>query len=134
MRQEWIEFEGREGNKILLRPEYVSSLCNNWNNTGCVMVGYDEHMMINDEGRSSSFALVNEPYEQVKQKIMDAEKVDLSDVVVEHFTREEYMYILKILNDHLEELEKVKSIDAINPSSSVNQLRYKINEILKEEE
>lgn len=132
MRQEWIEFEGREGNKILLRPEYVSSLCNNWNNTGCVMVGYDEHMMINDEGRSSSFALVNEPYEQVKQKIMDVEKVDYSNVVAEHFTREEYELIENVM------LHKVDQLAKDEPCTSNyyahDRILIKLNEILKEDE
>lgn len=121
MRQDWIEFEGKEGNKILLRPEYVSSLCNNWNNTGCVMVGYDEHMMINDEGRSSSFALVNEPYEQVKQKIMDAEKVD--------FTKEEYKHLLRLCEN------ATQPNDGYTPDwTKLNPIMNKLNEILKEKE
>lgn len=111
MRQDWIEFEVDHG-KLFVKYYDVESF---------------RHVFNGFAGSCTSISLSNgtnhlilEPYEQVKQKIMDAEKIDLSDVV-EHFTREEYRMLLYCL-----EMSLAKD-------RLVQPLMDKLNEILKED-
>lgn len=76
MPQDWIEFKTIPGENGSLRPEYIYSI-----------VGDNKTTTIT---YSDTAINVAEPYEQVKQKIMDADKIDYSNVIVEHFTKDEY--------------------------------------------
>lgn len=84
MRQDWVEFitdkEAEKCDTVCLRPEYILAIQDRANKG--TRLTYD----CNSETGSVD---VTEPYEQVKRKIMDAEKVEHSEVV-ERFTREEY--------------------------------------------
>lgn len=128
MRQDWIEFEGKKGNKISLRSSWIVQVTE---------VPFDygknigEYATISYEcGNSITTKEIAEPYEQVKQKIMDAEKVDLSDVVVEHFTREEYAHILELF----ENATDVANACGRKASLLTATIMDKLYEILKEEE
>lgn len=131
MRQEWIEFEGREGNKVLLRPEYISSVVEKSGDTGGTTIGYDEHPILDGDQVIATSCNCKEPYEQVKQKIMDAEKVDFSDVAVEHFTNEEYEFIKAILPMCLSEVHF--EIIGQKDKDMFDNIMNKLNEILKED-
>ena len=84
-----------------------------------------------DVGNSVQDIAIAEPYEQVKQKIMDAEKpINLDDIVVEHFTREEYETLLSITQYERDECEQDNMPSRVR---DMNQIINKLNEILKEE-
>lgn len=127
MRQDWIEFEtDKETEKcksVCLRPEHILAIQDRANKD--TRLTYD----CNSEIGSIDVA---EPYEQVKQKIMDVEKVDYSNVVAEHFTREEYELIENVM------LHKVDQLAKDEPCTSNyyahDRILIKLNEILKEDE
>lgn len=128
MRQDWIEFEGNNHKKILLRPEYISSVIDESGTTGITRIGYDEHPILDGEPYLTTLYECKEPYNQVKQKIIDAEKVDLSDVVVEHFTKDEYETILEIVK-----AEKNNTPDHdTGEYAELRRIVDKLNKILKE--
>lgn len=118
MRQDWIEFKTVNGEYGILRPEYITSAVGDNKNT---TITYDDYKLE-----------IMEPYEQVKQKIMDAEKVDLNNVMVKHFTREEYEYILQSLKDaHVDIMFPPQNEDEI---ALYERIKNKLNKILKEKE
>ncbi len=88
MKQDWIEFENISGKKVSLCPKYINAILEKENHTD---IYYDQKPIIDSKsGKLTTIISIAEPYEQVKVKIMDAEMVDTSDVVVEHFTEDEY--------------------------------------------
>lgn len=93
MRQDWIEFKIKDDIFLSLRPEYITKYSMTQEGTRDVTI------VVYEEGDFTKDYYVNEPYEQVKQKIMGAEKVDVNDAV-EHFTQEEFL----LLNSALFEL------------------------------
>lgn len=122
MRQNWIEFEIKDDRFLSLRPEYITKY-------SMVQEGTpDVTIVMYEEGDFTKDYYVNEPYEQVKQKIMDAEKVDLSGVAVERFTKEEY----RLLNTTLFELiwGDVTRLDS--QEVELTALHKKLQSILKE--
>lgn len=97
MRQDWIEFKGREFDKFVVRPEYIMWVAQGGHNSKGEKPTYILVDRMREDGQD--LLTVNEPYEQVKQKIMDAEKAGLNNVVVEHFTKEEYAHILELFEN-----------------------------------
>lgn len=93
MRQDWIEFKIKDDRFLSLRPEYITKYSMTQEGT------HDVTIVMYEEGDFTKDYYVNEPYEQVKQKVMDAEKYDLNDAV-EYFTQEEF----SLLNSALFEL------------------------------
>lgn len=97
MRQDWVEFEQVEytgynggcNSKIIsaihLRPEYITTIKETDHG---VKITYDS-------GYNVDYYLLTDPYEQVKQKIIDAEKYDLDSVTVDRFTEEQYKLLLE---------------------------------------
>lgn len=121
MRQDWIEFKMKGDRLLALRPEYITKYSMSQEE------GSDFTIVMYEEGDFVKDYYVNEPYEQVKQKIMDAEKVDLSDAVVEHFTREEYNILYDLV---VEESEHGIGETYL---AKLTHIKNKLNE-LKEEE
>lgn len=119
MPQDWIEFKTISGENGSLRPEYIYSI-----------VGDNKTTTIT---YSDTAIYVAEPYEQVKQKIMDAERIDLSNVVVEHFTREEYEFIKSILPMSISRVY-IEHDSTGNTERLYKSIENKLNEILKEDE
>lgn len=117
----WVEFVAN-GDRIVVRPEHIIYF-------ETQSMGYTKLWV--DVGRSPQEVVVSEPYERVKQKIMAAEKVDYSNVVAEHFTKEEYEKLLSAVQI------QVDNCTVGHLSAQVNEwrkLENKINEILKEGE
>lgn len=85
MQRDWIEFEVYNkkcgSTKAIFRPEYIVSVGHNSGGKAGILV---------EVGNEAEFIELAEPYEQVKQKIIDAERIDLGDMAVEPFTRGEY--------------------------------------------
>lgn len=120
---DWIEFnvKGDNGYRILIRPSGIiriaevqptSSVPSN-----CTLVFFNENGSIQERE-------IAEPYAQVKQKIIEAEKKSLNKTAVRHFTRDEYKFIketCEFVAGALDERMSAKVID-------------KLNEILKEED
>lgn len=130
MKQGWVEFENISGKKVSLRPKYIGAILEKVNHTD---IYYDQKPIIDGKsGKLTTIISIIEPYEQVKQKIIDVEKVNLSDVEVEHFTIEEY----KILEDVM--IQKLDQLAEDEPCTSNyydhSHLLDKLNEILKEKE
>lgn len=115
MRQDWIEFNMKGDRLLSLRPKYImkySMTQEGSPNTTIVMY---------KEGDFTKDYYVAEPYEQVKQKIMDAEKVD--------FTKEEYKHLLRLCEN------ATQPNDGYTPDwTKLNPIMNKLNEILKEKE
>lgn len=99
MRQNWVEFKMKGDRLLSLRPEYIMkySMCQEENS--------DATIVMYDEGDSVKDYYVYEPYERVKQKIMDAEKSECSEVV-ERFTREEHEVMRELIIKGSELCEK----------------------------
>lgn len=124
MRQNWIEFKKSETDNINLRPEYIIGISE-------FPFNYDENIneptrILYEVGNSVQDILIYEPYEQVKQKIMDAERVDLSDVAIEHFTRDEYEILYKLID--LEAGHTVGTSEYI----PIKRIRDELDKILEE--
>lgn len=120
--QDWIEFKKNETDNLSLRPEYIVGISEFPFDMKNNLSAYTR--VLYDIGNSAQDIAIAEPYEQVRQKIMDAEKVDLSDVVVERFTKEEYKFIEKSLYDHY---------GPNTYSKEYNSIMNKTSEILKED-
>lgn len=130
MRQDWIEFitdkEAKNCKAVCLRPEYIIAIQDRANKG--TRLTYD----CNTETASID---ITEPYGQVKQKIMDAERpINLDDVAVERFTRDEYELLLNSVgyfeaacNDTKENIEFAKRLEPLA------KLKSELNKILKEE-
>lgn len=123
---DWIEFEGWNFGKFMIRPESIEWISQREDREGAVYT----RICVNDGSDVGESMLTSEPYEQVKQKIMNAEKVDLSGVVVEHFTRDEYRTTLELVKDKLLDLGSQPREDVL---AELENIRDKLNEILKEE-
>lgn len=125
---DWIEFETNIGEKVLLRPEYIQSILQFGNHT---MLYYEYIPFGSAQKEATSIIELSEHYEQVKQKIMNAERVDLSNVVLEHFTREKYKtlaYAMNCLNNNYAQ-------DGLsNDADKCAEIERELNEILKEKE
>lgn len=83
--KEWIELIAN-ADRVAVRPENI------------VMYetqagGYTRILV--DSGSLNEEVIVSEPFEKVKQKIADAEEIDLSNIIVEHFTKEQYELLLE---------------------------------------
>lgn len=126
MRQDWVEFEIRDEKKVSLRLEYITGIIEK---EGYVWLCYDEKPFLDGDQKLASFYHVNEPYEQVKQKIIDAEKVDYNNVVVEHFTREEY----ENLRYYAQFYKENNTWDDDEDRNLTDKMLNKLNEILKED-
>ncbi len=122
MRQDWIEFETKKEaercERACLRPERILAIQDREKKG--TRLTYDCN------GETGSVDLI-EPYEQVKQKIMSAERGDLSDVVVERFIREEYEFIANAIDSILSGQVEGPGI------GKALRIRNKLNEILKED-
>lgn len=126
MQQDWIEFKVKGDRLLSLRPGYITKYSmGSEGNSDITVVMYEEGDFVNDY-------YVNEPYEQVKQKIMDAEKVDLSSVAVEHFTRDEYEFIKSILPMSISRVY-IEHDSTGNTERLYKSIENKLNEILKED-
>ncbi len=129
MRQDWVEFKDQHRCMISIRPAYIrafSELNDGCKNKNICEIYYDW----GTEEESTTPIFVKGTYDQVKQKIMNAEKVDLSDVVVEHFTREEYETLLNIARCERDECEHDNIPTRVK---NMNQIINKLSEILKED-
>ena len=143
MRQDWIEFEGWNFGKFMVRPEYVDWVSSHKEfSTKENKDIYYTSIHVDDGSDYGENMYTPEPYEQVKQKIIDAEKVDLSDVVqrekifVEHFTREEYEFLKRWTDGAIMNDEAVFTDEALAEDEDykmVKKIRDKLNEILKED-
>lgn len=125
---DWIEFKKNTTEKIRLRSSRIVGIHElpfdmEKNITARTLLSYEV-------GKTVKEYLIDEPYEQVKQKITDAEKADLSNVVVEHFTREEYETILSCVEYWKETSEWY--VDSKDQKNETDKLIDKLNEILKE--
>lgn len=127
MLQDWIEFEMKGDRLLSLRPQYITKYSMAQEGTSDVTI------VMYEEGDFAKDYYVNEPYEQVKQKIMDAERIDLSNVVVEHFTREEYEFIKSILPMSISRVY-IEHDSTGNTERLYKSIENKLNEILKEDE
>lgn len=124
MQQDWIEFERLDGGNICVRLSNVEFFESRNDFTSGEHKGKPYVILcINDGSDSGENIYLSEPYEQVKQKIMNAEKVDLNDVVVERFTKEEYEFIRQTMNFVAGALDERMSAKVLD----------KLNEILEEE-
>lgn len=121
MRQDWVEFitdkEAEKCNTVCLRPEYILAIQDRANKG--TRLTYD----CNSETGSID---VVEPYEQVKQKIMDAEKVEHSKAI-ERFTRDEYRLILDLVGGDTSFSDVCRDLPTLRAN-----LENKLNKILKE--
>lgn len=123
MQQDWIEFKMKGDRLLSLRPGYITKYSmGSEGNPDTTVVMYEEGDFVKDY-------YVDEPYEEVKQKIMDAEKIDLSNVVVEHFTREEYELLSECVDYHVGNGQ----IEPPEYKAKLVKLQNKLNEILKED-
>lgn len=132
MRQDWIEFDGYNFGKFS-----VKASCIDWVSQRKIgedgKPNPDSDIIItilhaNDGSDYGEDMRTSEPYEQVKQKIMGAEKAGSSDVVVEYFTREDYEKILAVMETELKECIE-DNADVERTTKIVD----KLNEILKED-
>lgn len=126
MRQDWVEFEIRDEKKVSLRLEYITSIIEK---EGYVWLCYDEKPFLDGDQKLASFYHIAEPYEQVKQKIIDAEKVDYNNVVVEHFTREEY----ENLRYYAQFYKENNTWDDDEDRNLTDKMLNKLDKILKED-
>ncbi len=125
MRQDWVEFlAGRRNKKFCVRPEYIIAFDE--------AVQEDEVILYGEAGDKIIEYSTCEPYEQVKQKIIDAEKVGLSDVAVEHFTRDEYDRLRSCVLYYQE--NSTWYVDHKDTQRETDLLLNKLNKILKEGE
>lgn len=130
MRQDWIEFEGQNWGKFIVRPEYIS-----WVSTHKEFSTeenkdiYYTNIHVDDGSVYGEIMWTREPYEQVKQKIMDAEKVDLNDAVVERFTKKEYEVIRNVFVSGKKACGEKYTFGPISTS-----ILEKLNKILEEME
>lgn len=126
MRQDWIEFEGYKGRKVCTRIDYIVNIreSTNSSNEECVIIGCSA-----DEATFNLYSY--EPYEQVKRKIMDAERVDYGGVVVERFTSEEFEMLEDVMTQKIDQLAKDEPCTANYYSHS--NILDKLNKILKED-
>lgn len=125
MRQDWVEFKGAGGALCSLHPEYIYSILEH---DGGARIYYDYKITTDDNRGLVTFLDTMEPYEQVKQKIMDAEKVGYDNIVTERFTKIEYILLRNAVLSNI-----ANSLDTPNYSLLIN-LRDKINGILEETE
>lgn len=131
MRQDWVEFENANGVKFSLRPEYIQAIEEIDDGTKVKNLIKIIYGILND-GTAVMYGAKG-TYEQVKQKIMDAEKVDYSDVVVERFTKDEYELLLNAIGfleaSYIGTRECYEFSKQIEP---LGELRKKLNKIIKE--
>lgn len=125
MRQDWIEFEENDGGKTYVRIKNITAF---HSLPKVKQDGYNIVVSYNFGGVEQKIAVIGD-FEQVKQKIMDAEKVDLSDVVVEHFTKEEYEKLLSAVQIQVDNCTVGHLTAQVN---KWRKLENKLNEILKE--
>lgn len=126
MREDFVGFTaGRSDKKFYVRPEYIVAFDD--------ATVEDETTIVVEIGNEKDEYNTCEPIDQVKQKIVDAEKVDLSNTTAEHFTKEEYELLLEAVgffeascNETKENVEFLKHIEPLTA------LKYKLNKILKE--
>lgn len=128
MRQDWIEFKSKGGRNISLRPSNIMAIADKGDET---WIYIDTELLGDDRVLSTNLCATTEPYEQVKQKIMDAEKVDLSDAVVEHFTKDEYQRLLVLAKS---EQDGCREDNLQGQIEFMQNIIDKLNKILKEEE
>lgn len=129
MRQDWIEFKKNETDNLSLRPEYIIGISEFPFDMEANMDEYTQ--ILYDVGNSVQDIAIAEPYEQVKQKIMDAEGYDLlHGMHIEPFTREEYETLLTLARCERDECEQDNIPTRVK---YMNQLIDKLNEILKED-
>lgn len=99
--QDWVEFitnkEVEKRETVCISPEYILAIQDRANKG--TRLTYD----CNYETSSID---VTEPYEQVKQKIMDADKEDLSNVIMGLLSRDEYKILQNIMIEKVEQLTK----------------------------
>lgn len=132
--QDWIEFKSKGGHNISLRPSNIMAIADKGDET---WIYIDTELLGDDGVLSTNLCAITEPYEQVKQKIMGAEKADYSyatiakETFVEHFTKEEYEKIEKVM------LHKVDQLAKDEPCTSNyydhDRILRKLIEILKED-
>lgn len=127
MRQDWIEFEGWSFGSFIVRPECIDWVSQRKEEEGKVYVT----IHVNDGSDEGTTMATSEPYEQVKQKIIDAEKMDLSNVRVEHFTREEYETMLTLARCERDACEEDNIPDLIK---YMNHIIDKLNKILEDDQ
>lgn len=120
MRQDWIEFEWYKGRKVSTRTDYIMNIREgiDSSNKECVMIGCSD-------GEATFDLYSYMPYEQVKQKVMDAEKVDLNDVVVEHFTDDEYVTLFVMV------LAALSKGDESNNDEGLISIKNKLSKIIE---
>lgn len=121
MRQDWIEFKGKllsDGQyNFSLRPEYIVAI-DGKEGKAMTEIQYDT-------GSDQLTYYATEPYRQVKQKIMDAEKYDLNDVVVEHFTDDEYVTLFVMV------LAALGKSDESNNDEGLISIKNKLSKIIE---
>lgn len=122
MRQVWIEFETTANAKFIVRPEYIDSVVDNDNYTS----------LRYSSGDSEVISHIKEPYEQVKQKIMDAERTYYTAIVKDcSLTRDDYETLLALAEYERDECERDNIPTRVK---SMNHIIGRLKEILKEDE
>lgn len=119
---DWIELKKDTNERVMVRACQIDGLSEYRGSQ--TLLTLDEN-----SGLSTNLAIA-EPYEQVKQKILDTEKMD--NVVAERFTREEYVYLYGLLTSHIDTLKREGDTEASSKDSFQNYLLHKLEEILKE--
>lgn len=119
---DWVEFKKDGNEQVMVRACQIDGFSEYRGNQTLLTLG-------GDSGHPTGLVIA-EPYEQVKQKILDAEKMD--DVVVERFIREEYVYLYGLLTSHIDTLKREGDTEASSKDSFQNHLLHKLEEILKE--
>lgn len=120
---DWVEFKDQHRCMVSLRPECIhafSELNDGCKNKNICEIYYD---FGNEEESTPIF--VRGTYEQVKQKIMDAEKYEPVEVQVEHFTRDEYEILYKLID--LEVGHTIGTSEYI----PIKRIRDKLNKMLE---
>ena len=115
----WVEFEATNNKKFSVRPEYIVAIDGAMEENEVVLLG--------EVGAKSVEYSTLESYEQVKQKIMEAERADVSDVAVEHFTRDEYEILMGCLLHYI-----TRAVLDKDECDKISTIQNKLNKILEE--
>ncbi len=117
---DWVEFKVDDSTRFSVRPDYVTLIDE--------ATTKDKVILFVECGGKILQSQTCEPYEQVKKKIEDASRVDLSNIVVEHFNEEEYERMLA-----LAEAEQLACVEEEVDDSVIHSIVAKLRDILKKD-
>lgn len=119
---EWLEFkcitnDGDFDSEPSIEPVLIRSY-----SIRAIAKKSSESTTIAMDDDNNTYYIAAEPYEKVMDKVLKAEgPVDLSNCIVEHFSRDEYERILDAMNR------------LVGPSAATQKIIDKLEEILKED-